>query len=48
MTEEQADTIISLLKDIRDCLTDIDSNTSDISSIESNTSKTVSMLRNLK
>ena len=48
MNEDQADQIIALLEEIRDNLSSINSNTFDISSIESNTDDTVRCLKNIQ
>lgn len=48
MNEDRADQIISLLEEIRDRLSNIEYNTMDISSVESNTDDAVSLLRNIK
>lgn len=48
MTEEQADQIIGLLKDIKNHLAEIGSNTSDISSVDSNTYDALQYLKNIE
>ena len=48
MNEDQADQIIDLLKEITDRLSSIESNTMDISSVDSNTSEALDCLRKIK
>mgnify|MGYP005642171387 CR=1 FL=1 len=47
MNEDQADQIISILEDIIEKLSSIEMNTMDISSIESDTSEAVGLLRKI-
>ncbi len=48
MNEDQADQIIELLKEITDRLSSIESNTMDISSVNSHTSEALDYLRKIK
>ena len=47
MNEEQADKIIALLEDIKFSLSSIETNTMEISNVDSNTSEALSLLKKI-